>query len=106
MPLPVSAMLASKGLEPPAGDVAGGAGGFSPQNMMAFMQAFGGLKQPQAPAQDIIRPPGAVAPLQANANALANTGNTAALAAMLSAGRSPTIAPSLGSLIVPKKTLV
>lgn len=114
MPLGISELLAAQGLSPPESPAAaamphgaasvGGMGGLSmpdPKTMLAVMQAFGGLKQPAAPAIDPMRPPPPVAPQGANAAAIANTGNTSAIASLLAAGLRPgPTTPPLGQLIM------
>lgn len=78
-----------------------GGTGMNPRDMLALMQAFGGLKMPGAPPMmEAPRPPQPVAPQGANPAAIANTGNTGAIASLLSAGIQPQQLSALGQLVM------
>lgn len=86
---------------PGAPDPPPGAGaGMTNKDMLAMMQAFGGLKMPAQPIIDTPRAPQPVAPQGANATAIANTANTSAIASLLAAGLRPQPIPALGQMIL------
>lgn len=117
MTLPISQALAAQGytapMSPaasamphgavpvnPAATPAAAETGLNPRDMLSLMQAFGGLKVPGAPPlMEAPRPPSPVAPQGANPAAIANTGNTAAIASLLAAGLQPQQLSALGQLI-------
>lgn len=108
MPLPASALLASKGFEPPAGSPGSlPTAGMDAGKLATLLTAFGGLQRPQSPDPNIIRPPGVPPVPQANAAAVQNPALAAAISQQIAAGTMPTpqLPMTLGQLAQPKKTL-